>query len=682
MKRFTEVVVVLAIMLVTASTCWSQFTTPPSPPFTQATFGTSTSFLGGVAFAPNGDVWADNCAFSGGTMFRFPLQGHPVAVNSGTPGLTGCGLTNHPNGKLYSNTDLGVAELSNPMASTTAPTLLRTIGLAGNALGITVDPQTNHLVYVGADCRFTSTCTIYDLDPTLSTPTSTPIVSLSNTVASYVDGIAFDPSGNFLFLSTRSPSKALTILRRNGNFVQQVINDICNEGCLREPDGIAFHAASPQFVVTDNTDGDMTRFDFPSDDFTQPPIRSSFASGGLRGDLSQVGPDGCLYISQDLRSSPAAPSDIAQICGGFASSANSQSVTLTFSPAPGGNTQTATFLTNNNLSDPASHAMSLTITSVLNTFDVVLTAHYVPTEFSTGRTGPGIADGICELGSGTPTDDNIDCRLSAGGFVYPTNLIIPGNKLVPHCTPYHNNMCVWYSVSTAAKATDQGGTDYTGPVVEKMGWNTNVDLANPSTAGTPNREYLPGWNNKIERLYDRHGEDPNPFKYDITLFFDVTCNIFCVIPQDQAGTGITKHLNDFVWADVPNPPTGTAPATFEPVVPVPGSSPFTYLSGLPMLVAFELENESTDRSIANALTKPNSVNISTFDSKGTQILVQYPPGFPTTFTYNPFFKVYYIFLSPAPYLADGTTVYTMQIGSTLFPPVNMKFVVKKFQFQF
>jgi hypothetical protein len=684
MKRFTEAILVLAIVLSTASVCWGQFTTVP-PGFTQAIFGTSTSSLGGVAFAPNGDVWADNCAFDSGTMFRFPLQGHPVAVNSGTSGLAGCGLTNHPNGNLYSNTDLGVVELSDPMTNATAPTLLRTIGSPGNALGITVDPQTNHLVYVGIDCRFTPTCTIYDLDPSISGPTSTVLKVLDRSVAAFVDGIAFDPSGNFLFLSTRSHWDgtayvnffAITILKRDGTLVRQVINNICGECTPHEPDGIAFHAASPQFVVTDNTDGTMTRFDFPNNDFTMIPTGSTFASGGTRGDLSQVGSDGCLYISQGQGT---ASEDIAQICGGFAPSANSQSVTLHFIPSPTPETQTAAFLTNNNPNDPASHAMSLTVTSVLKSFDVVLTAHYVPTEFSTGRTGPDIADGICEAGSGAPTDNNIDCRLAAGGFVYPTTLITPGDQLVPHCSPYHNKMCVWYSVSTTAKATDEGGNDYIGPVAEKMGWNTNVDLANSSLAGTPNREYLPGWNNLNERLYDRHGEDlENFFKFDITAYFDVTCNIFCVLPADQGGGGYTKHFNDFVWADVPNPPTGTAADTVELFVPVPGSSPFPYLSGVPMLVAFELENESREKSDPTALTKPHSVNVATF-LNGAEIPVQYPKGFPTTFTYNPFFKLYYIFLSPAPYLTDGT-VYTMQIGCDLFPnPVTVRFLVKKFQF--
>src|SRR5438034_10027273 len=91
---------------------------------------------------------------------------------------------------------------------------------------------------------------------------------------------------------------------------------------VSEPDGTAFHASSPRFVVTNNTDGTMTRFDFPADDFTQPPVRSTFASGGFRGDLSQVGADGCLYLTQDgTRYDDGTVTDessLGRICGGFA----------------------------------------------------------------------------------------------------------------------------------------------------------------------------------------------------------------------------------------------------------------------------------------------------------------------------------------------------------------------------
>jgi hypothetical protein len=82
----------------------------------------------------------------------------------------------------------------------------------------------------------------------------------------------------------------MLVLDRSGNEVQRV-------PMTSEPDGIAFHI-NPSFVVTNNTDGTMTRFDFPSNDFTQTPTQTLFASGGSRGDLSQVGPDGCLYATQ------------------------------------------------------------------------------------------------------------------------------------------------------------------------------------------------------------------------------------------------------------------------------------------------------------------------------------------------------------------------------------------------
>lgn len=337
---------------------------------------------------------------------------------------------------------------------------------------------------------------------------------------------------------------------------------------------------------------------------------------------------------------------------------------------------TAPFLTNNDPTNPASHAMSVT-TNVTNPngIDVLITANYVPTKFSAGKTGPNINDGVCEGGQSPVNDADLDCRLAAGGFVYQT--LPNGDQVVPHCSPYHNNMCVWYRVTTTALAADQGGTDYIGPVYEKMGWNTNLPLANPS----PNPEYAPGWNNQNARLYDRHGDDlQNFFKFDVTDYYSVTCELTCAFPEllpgDQSGGGHTTRFNDFVWADAPNPPTGKADEV-ETLVPLPGISPFPYVSTAPMLVAFELERVGTEITDPTALTKPHSVNVATLDATGVPIPVQFPLHFPQTFTFNPFLRVYYIFLSPAPYkLSDGTpnTVYTLQIGSDLFAqPVTKKF---------
>ena len=114
-------------------------------------------------------------------------------------------------------------------------------------------------------------------------------------------------------MSNRSP--ALTILNRAGAIVQHA-------PMTSEPDGISFHATAPKFVVTNNTDGTMTRFDFPLDDYTMPPVLSLFASGGFRGDLSNVGPDGCIYLTQAGTrfddGALAGDNSLVKICPGFA----------------------------------------------------------------------------------------------------------------------------------------------------------------------------------------------------------------------------------------------------------------------------------------------------------------------------------------------------------------------------
>ncbi len=63
------------------------------------------------------------------------------------PSHAGCGLTNHPNGALYSNTQGGVVKLD----ANTGALLAGPFGPRGNGLGIATDPQTDNLVYVGSD---------------------------------------------------------------------------------------------------------------------------------------------------------------------------------------------------------------------------------------------------------------------------------------------------------------------------------------------------------------------------------------------------------------------------------------------------------------------------------------------------------------------------------------------------
>src|SRR3989442_15007312 len=85
------------------------------PGFTQDIFGVSQHFMGGVAFAPDRDPWVNDCLFSGSDLHRYDAQGVAPEVNmtrlhpeSIVTSNAGCGMTNHPDGFIYSNTSGGV----------------------------------------------------------------------------------------------------------------------------------------------------------------------------------------------------------------------------------------------------------------------------------------------------------------------------------------------------------------------------------------------------------------------------------------------------------------------------------------------------------------------------------------------------------------------------------------------
>ena len=169
--------------------------------FSQEVFATaplpSGQIDGGVAFAPNGDAWVDSC--NGNTLFRFVaattvlVNGTPVHPQaSGSPLISnaGCGLTNHPDGTLYSNSGGGIVNID----ANTGVQLRPTFGPSGNGLGIAVDPQTNNLVYIGGaagSCFGTPPCMIVTTNP--ATNTSGTFALLSPTDATFIDGIFFDP---------------------------------------------------------------------------------------------------------------------------------------------------------------------------------------------------------------------------------------------------------------------------------------------------------------------------------------------------------------------------------------------------------------------------------------------------------------------------------------------------------
>ncbi|MGH1491604.1 MAG: Ig-like domain-containing protein [Acidimicrobiales bacterium] len=276
--------------------------------FTQDLIGVDPGFMGGVAFAADGDPLVSPCTRGGGSLRRFDLGATPIPVNgselapvSSVASSAGCGLTSHPNGDIYSNTSSGVVRI-NPE---TGALIEGPFGDGGNALGITVNPQTAELAYVGARGE------VFAVDPELGS-----MRVLSNALqGKFLDGLFFSPSGNFLFAADRT-SQALAVLDTvDGSLVQSV-------PLGREPDGVAFHATAPQFVLTVNLDGTITRIDFENDEFTGPATTSLFASGGFRGDLSEVGPDGCLYLTQNgvryADGTTGTSNSLVRICGDFA----------------------------------------------------------------------------------------------------------------------------------------------------------------------------------------------------------------------------------------------------------------------------------------------------------------------------------------------------------------------------
>ena len=283
--------------------------------FTQEIFGVIPTFAGGVAFAPDGDVWVDNCSGSGSSLHRMDLQSTTV-VNTTTihptttvPSNAGCGLTNHPDGFLYTNTGFGVVRLNADTGVQDGVAM----GPPGNALGIAPSPTTAELVYVGSDS------TISAVDPTDGSSRTFSTVTTGN----FVDGIFFNPDGSKLFLANRSPVHQLTILNLDGTLDRNI-------PLTAEPDGIAFHFQSGD-VMTNNTDGTISRIDLGTDTVT------TFASGGFRGDLAQVGSDGCWYVTQASTryddSTTSGENSVVRICGGFVAPPGVATPTPTPTPA-------------------------------------------------------------------------------------------------------------------------------------------------------------------------------------------------------------------------------------------------------------------------------------------------------------------------------------------------------------
>ena len=111
-------------------------------------------------------------------------------------------------------------------------------------------------------------CKIYDLDQSTLAAPPTIFAQFPRTDVAFVDGIYFDPTGTYLFVTNRDvvgDSNSVLVVRRPEDVdgTHPLIVHTMPAPAGTEPDGVAFHATQ-HFAVTNDEEGDsMTKFSFP-----------------------------------------------------------------------------------------------------------------------------------------------------------------------------------------------------------------------------------------------------------------------------------------------------------------------------------------------------------------------------------------------------------------------------------
>jgi hypothetical protein len=251
--------------------------------------GFSHSSVGpvGIAFDPSGNVFISESP----TGFVHELGASGGAVSAATrlnsvaiPG-TIAGLAFDASGRLFVARQSAGDVLELDPAS---GLVLRTVvsGLAG-ATGIETDPLSGDL--------FVSTPgfgRIYRVEVPPSGPGTATLYLMD--FAGYANGMAFGSDGT-LYAALWAVGAVAKI---TGTDEPQPPTPTILLTGMSFPDGISVAAGpgAPLLYVNRNT-GVVTKIDLG----TTPPVPTDIFTGGSRGDLSAVGPDHCLYITQTDR---------------------------------------------------------------------------------------------------------------------------------------------------------------------------------------------------------------------------------------------------------------------------------------------------------------------------------------------------------------------------------------------
>ncbi|MFA7297694.1 MAG: Ig-like domain-containing protein, partial [Dehalococcoidia bacterium] len=427
---------------------YSTFVSPPGTTLTQDLLGVipGGSFTGGVAFAPDGDIWVSECRQGNGDgiLYRFDAQTwvpassmgfgtsepvHPV-VTVGSGLNIGCSLVNHPNGSLYGNSWNGIVRLDAKTGAIIGGPSLGAIAdpfpyNVGKTTSIATDPQTGDLYYL-TNGDGTGGHALWRANPALTTHTL--VSSSAFQPYSDVDGFYFSPDGNFIWAATRDFATSTFAVVKWSRASNAIVDSFPISGAFGEgPDGISFQTTTG-YVMTNTVAGSFYAITPTLPASPTNPFQVAPPGSGFRGDLSNVGPDGCIYQTNNLTRFAsglvAGNTSLTRICPNFAPPAGVRQIDLGITAATGPGPFTVGGTVTFNFS--ASNAVAGTATGVVATLTIPVDLTGCAQTAGTGTYSAGTWT-IGTMAPGVTVPMTLTCTLAAAG-TQTIDIRIDGNE--------------------------------------------------------------------------------------------------------------------------------------------------------------------------------------------------------------------------------------------------------------
>ena len=223
-----------------------------------------------------------------GTLYRLPASGGDASTaTTAADGFFGLALSHG----TYFATSLG-AGLFTFDPTTLTPTATN-VSLPCGSLGLAGDP-------LSTDLYVNTACGMYRVQNPLS---ATPTVTFFSTGdTNELDGLTISTDGQ-QFWAADLFAQAVVEFNRSGTLVQSIPDTAGPDGVgIASPNTTSGAINVSNNVFINNNDGSVWRVDTNNGNAI-----SIVASGGTRGDMATVGPDGCLYVTQADRVEQLAP---------------------------------------------------------------------------------------------------------------------------------------------------------------------------------------------------------------------------------------------------------------------------------------------------------------------------------------------------------------------------------------